>query len=123
VVKNSLTKKVFQKLKLDEVAKLIDGGVGLSLAGDDIITPCKVLAKFSKDHKCLAIKAAIFDGKLVGPERVTNIANLPPREALIAQVVTGIKSPITGFVLTLGGILRKFVWCIDAIKRKKESQG
>ena len=123
VVKNSLTKKVLQKLRLDDAANLIDGGIGLSLAGDDIITACKVLAKFSKDHSKLKITAAVFDGKLVSPEKVNSIASLPSREVLIAQVVGGIKSPITGFVLVLGGVLRKFVYCIDAIKRKRESQG
>ena len=120
VVKNSLTKKVFEKLNLADASSVIDGGVGLGLAGDDIITACKILAKFSKDHGKLKIKATILDGKMVSSEKVSEIASLPSREVLLARVVGGIKSPITGFVLTLKGVLNKFVYCIDAIKRARE---
>ena len=122
VVKNSLAKKVFEKLKLDEAAGMIEGGVGLGLAGEDMISACRVLAKFSKDHASLKIKAAFLDGSFVMADRVKEIANIPSREVLLTQLVTGIKSPITSFAGVLGGILRKFVYCVDAIKKVKESQ-
>ncbi len=122
VVKNSLTKKVFEKLKLNDAAASVEGGVGLGLAGDDIISACKILAKFSREHDKLKIKAAFLDGKLVGADRVNEIAALPHKEVLIAMVVGGIKAPITGFVFTLSGILRKLVYCIDALKRQKEGR-
>ena len=48
------------------------------------------------------------------------LASLPPRNVLLGQVVGGIKSPITGFVRTLGGIIRKFVYVVDAVKTNKE---
>jgi large subunit ribosomal protein L10 len=120
VVKNSLTKKVFEKLKLNEACGMLEGGLGLGLAGEDIVGATKVLARFAKDHKKLEIKAAFMDGKLISSARVNEIAALPPREVLLAKIVGGIKAPITGLVLTLGGVLRKFVYCVDAIKRQKE---
>jgi len=83
--------------------------VGLGLAGEDMISACRVLAKFSKDHANLKIKAAFLDGSLVMADRVKEIANIPSREILLTQIVTGIKSPITSFAGVLGGILRKFV--------------
>ncbi len=122
VVKNSLARKVFEKLKMDEAAAVLEGGVGLGLAGEDMISACRVLTKFSKDHANLKIKAAFLDGSFVMPERVKEIASIPSKEVLLTRVVTGIKSPITGFVCALGGILRKFVYCVDAIKKSKEEK-
>lgn len=121
VVKNSILKVIFDKIKLkDEISK-IDSGMGISLSGEDIISTCKILVTFAKDHEKFKIKGAIIDGKPVSIEKVKVLASLPPKDVLMAQVVGGIKSPITGFVNTLGGILRKFVYCIDAIKTSKQS--
>lgn len=122
VVKNSFTRKVFEELKYQDALGVLEGGVGLGLAGEDIVTVAKVLSKFSKDHDKLKIKAAIFDGMFVTAEKVQEIASLPAREVLLARVVRGMKAPITGLVLVLGGALRKFVYCVDAIKRSKEAQ-
>ena len=122
VVKNSLTKKVFEKLNLNEATGCLEGGVGLGLAGDDIIAPCKVLAKFSKAHDNLKIKAAVLDGKFLPAARIIEMANLPSKEVLLAMVLGGMKAPITGLVFTLSGILKKFVYCVDAIKKQKESK-
>jgi len=119
VVKNSILKVVFDQLKLESEISKIDGGMGLSLSGDDIISTCKVLVNFSKTHDKFKIKGAIVDGKPIPTEKVAQLASLPSREVLLAQVVGGIKAPITGFVNVLGGILRKFVYVVDAIKVSK----
>lgn len=120
VVKNSILKVVFDKLKLESENAKIESGMGLSLSGDDIIMTCKTVATFASTHDKFKIKGAIIDGKTVPVEKVKALATLPPKEVLLAQVVGGIKSPITGFVYTLSGILKKFVYAVDAIKSAKE---
>lgn len=121
VVKNSILKIVFDRLKLEAESSTIDSGMGISLSGDDIISTCRVLTAFAKDHDKFKIKGAIVDGKSVTPEKVRELASLPSRNILLAQVVGGVKAPITGFVNTLGGILRKFIYVIGAIKTSRES--
>lgn len=121
VVKNSILKVVLDELKLSEEASKIEGGMGISLAGGDIVLTCKELVTFAKDHQKFKIKGAIIDGKSIPQEKIAQLAALPPKNVLLAQVVGGIKSPITGFVNTLGGILRKFVYVVDAIKTSKQN--
>jgi large subunit ribosomal protein L10 len=120
VVKNSMMNVVLDQLKLEEAKKLIDGGVGISLSGDDVIATSKILVNFSKTHDKFKIKGAVIDGKLVATDKIKEMASLPSKEVLLAQVVGGIKAPITGFVSVLGGILRKFVYAVDAVKVSKE---
>jgi len=121
VVKNSILKVVFDKLKLAEESSKIEGGMGLSFSGQDIISTCKALSVFATSHDKFKIKGAIIDGKSMPADRVKVLASLPAKEVLLAQIVGGIKSPITGFVSVLGGVLRKFVYVVDAIKSTKES--
>lgn len=120
VVKNSMMNVVLDQLKLEEVKPLIDGGVGISLSGEDVIATSKILVNFSKTNEKFKIKGAIIDGKLIAVEKIREMASLPTKDILLAQVVGGIKAPITGFVGVLGGILRKFVYVVDAVKVSKE---
>ena len=120
VVKNSMMNVVLDQLKLEDVKSLIDGGVGISLSGDDVIATSKILVNFSKTHEKFKIKGAVIDGKLIAVDKVKEMASLPTKDALLAQVVCGIKAPITGFVSVMAGIIRKFVYVVDAIKVNKE---
>ena len=120
VVKNSILKIIFGKMKLEEEASKVEGGMGISLCGEDVASTCNLLVNFAKTNDKFKIKSAVIDGKRLSADRVKELASLPPRKVLLGQVVSGIKSPITGFVNTLGGILRKFVCVVDAIKTSKE---
>jgi large subunit ribosomal protein L10 len=120
VVKNSILKVVFDKLKLESESSKIESGMGLSLGGDDIIATCKAVSTFAGAHDKFKIKGAVIDGKSVGVDRVKALATLPAKEVLLAQVVGGIKAPITGFVYSLSGILKKFVYAVEAIRSAKD---
>ena len=119
VVKNSILKIIFTKMKLEEDASKIEGGMGISLCGEDVVAACNLLVSFSKTNDKFKIRGAVIDGKRLSTDRIRELAALPPKKVLLGQVVTGIKSPITGFVNTLGGILRKFVYVVDAIKTNR----
>jgi large subunit ribosomal protein L10 len=119
VVKNSILNVVLDQLKIDGVKNLVDGGVGVSLSGDDIIATTKALVNFSKTHEKFQIKGAYIDGKLLGADKIKEMASLPSKEVLLAMVVGGMKAPITGFVMVLGGVIRKFVYALDAVKTAK----
>ena len=120
VVKNSMMNVVLDQLKLKEVKKLIDGGMGISLSGEDVIAASKVLVNFAKTHEKFKIKGAVIDGELIAVDKINYMASLPTKEVLLATIVRAMKSPITGFVGVLGGILRKFVYVVDAVKSSKE---
>lgn len=120
VVKNSMMNVVLDQLKMEDVKPFIDGGVGLSLSGEDIIATSKVLVNFSKTHEKFKIKGAVIDGKIVAVDKIKEMASLPTKDVLLAQMVRGMKAPITGFVGVLGGVIRKLVYVVDAVKTSKE---
>jgi len=120
VVKNSVLKLVFGKIKLEEESSEVEGGIGISFAGGDVVSACNILAGFAKAHDKFKIKGGVIYGKRTPAGRIRELASLPPKNVLIARVIGGIKSPITGFVNVLGGVLRKFVYVMDAIKISKE---
>lgn len=123
VVKNSIVRVALKNAGFGELVDLVDGGIGLALGGDDPIVAVKVLNKFSKSHEALKLKGGYLQGEVIDKQKINYIASLPSREQLIAKVVFGIKSPITGFVNILGNTLRNFVYVIQAIKDKEDKYG
>ena len=65
------------------------------------------------------MKGAYYKGSLFKQKDIENIAKLPSKEVLIAQVVYALKSPLAGLVFTLGGVLNKLVIVLNQIKDKK----
>lgn len=121
VVKNSILKVVFDKANLSDESSRIEGGMGISFGGKDILATCKALSTFAATHDKFRIKGGVVDGKSITPDKVKVLASLPSKEVLLAQVFAGMKSPISGFVNTLGGVLRKFVYVVDAVKTSKQN--
>jgi large subunit ribosomal protein L10 len=69
----------------------------------------------------LEIKGVWLNQQQYGPEQVKNLASLPTREVLVAQVVGGIAAPLSGLVGALSGVLRNMVWVLKSIEEKKVS--
>lgn len=123
VIKNSLGKLALKNVKIESLAALIEGTIGLALGGADPISTSKTLVKFSKDTGKLMVKGGLLDGKLVNDAQIKEISLLPPKDILLARIFGGMKSPISGFVNVLEGTIRKVVYAINAVKTKKEKEG
>ncbi len=119
VVKNSIAKNVMAKRGLDELIKAIEGGTAIVFGGNDSAATAKIMAKFTKEKKSVQVRAGYLDGAIIDQARVSYLATLPGKKELIAKVVYGIKSPITGFVYVLANTLKSFLYVLQAIKEKK----
>ena len=84
------------------------------------MAPAKVIMDFAKEHKQLEVKAGLLRGKVIQPEGVKELADLPPREVLLAQVLGGLQAPIAGLVGVLNGAPRNLVYVLEAIRKQKE---
>ena len=84
----------------------------------------KVVAKFvDETNGALQIKGGIVEGAVFDAKGIKKVATLPSRQELLAQLVAALQSPISGFVGTLEGIAREFVYTLQAIADKKSSEG
>lgn len=119
VVKNSIVKKAFDQLKVKDVTQFIKGEVGIGLIGD-IVAASKTFADFSKTHDSFKLNCAVIEGRIETSDRIKYLATLPSREVLLAFAINYMRSPVTGFVGLLKGLLRNLVYAISEIKKGKE---
>jgi|LSQX01.2.fsa_nt_gb large subunit ribosomal protein L10 len=121
VFKNTLTILAAQELQMDGLVPFLNGPTAFAFGYNDPVAPAKILSEFAKKNKALEIKAGIVEGKIVGPEGVANLADLPSREVLLSMVVRGMQGPISGMVNVLQGNIRNLVYALEAIREQKEA--
>ncbi len=120
VYKNSLMRFAFKEAGLENFNEYLKGPNAIAYSFEDPVAPAKISSEFAKDHKNLEIKAGVVDGKIIDIDGIKNLADLPSREVLIAQVLGGLNGPISGFANVLQGNIRNLVYALNAIAEKKE---
>lgn len=121
VVKNTFAFIASQGTSFEKISKKFKGPISVALSYDDVVAPAKVVSEFNKKHNNkLKVTTGIIEGKEVTPNEIQKVADLPPKEVLVAKMLATMQGPVRGFVGTLNGVLRNFVGVLRAVKDKKE---
>jgi len=111
VVKNRLVIKAMEESSAykDTDKTSLTGQLLYAISSDDEVAPAQVLDKFAKDHSQLELVGGFSGvGANLDTTEVKDLAGLPSKEQLIAEVVATLLSPmndITGSIGEIGSIL------------------
>jgi len=120
VVKNTLAKEACKRVGIESLNPYFKGPTAVAVASKDSTVPAKILRDFRKELKeLLEVKAAYVDGALFSGGQAEKLADLPSREALLAQLLGVLKAPVGNMAGVLNGIMTKFVRTLDALKEQK----
>lgn len=119
VVKNTLTRFAAREVGFDALDEHLNGTSALAISPSDPVAAAKILCEYAKKNDKFKIKAGFVDGKLITAEEVKALAELPPKEVLIAKVLGGFNAPISGFVNVLNGNIRGLAVALNAIVEQK----
>ena len=122
VVKNTLTRLAAHENGLEALDSYLNGPTSMAFSDKDPVAPAKVLAEYAKKFEKLELKVGVVEGKIIDLEGINALAELPPREVLIAKVLGGFNAPIAGFVNVLNGNIRGLVVALNAIAEKKSQE-
>lgn len=117
VVKNRLFKKAIDSnptLKSVDTSEL-RGQLLYAFNSQDEVAPARSLADFAKSNPQIEFVAAITsDGQLLGIDLIKDLASLPSKDALRAQLIGTIGAPARGFVSVLAGNVRGVLNVLNA---------
>lgn len=119
VTKNTLARIAAKEAGLEGLDEFLTGPTALAFGFEDFIGVPKVVAEFDREFKRFSYKGGIIEGRVIAREEVRDLADLPPREVLLAQVAGGFQAPIYGLVSVLQGNIRKLVYALEAVREKK----
>ena len=121
VVKNTLARRALAAAQVAGIDPHLDGPTALVLSGADPVASAKILADFAKEHEKPAIKAGLVEGKSITPAEVKQLAALPSKPELLAQLAGSLQSPLAGFVGAMNGLLWNMMGALEALHTKRAS--
>jgi large subunit ribosomal protein L10 len=97
VVKNTLIRFAADKAGKSRVMDIIEGPVALVFGHGDAVNLAKALSQYIKSMELpLQIRGGLLEDRVLTSTEVLNLANLPPKEVLIAQVIGQLQAPMRG---------------------------
>lgn len=120
VFKNTLFDLAAKDTEIECISPFLTGPTAVAISYDDPAGAAKVLCKFAKDPLGkFVLKAAALNGKTLDPKQIQALADLPPREVLIARMLGSMQAPATNFVGVLAALPGALVRVLDAIRAQK----
>jgi large subunit ribosomal protein L10 len=120
VSKNTLTRIAAEKAGYQSIVPYLEGPTALAFGMMDSVAPAKVILDFLKSNPKPTIKAFVLDGQYFEASQAEQIARLPGRQELLAQLAATLNAPLSGLANSLQGILRNFAYVLQAVAEKKE---
>jgi len=122
VVKNSLAKLAMEEMGFSALTEHMTGPNGFVMTEGDAAVAAKIMVEFEKAKKTPQIRTGLIDSAIVTPAEIRAIAELPPREVLLAQIAAGFQAPVAGLARLLNELSRKLVATLDAVREQKGAE-
>lgn len=122
IIKNTLTLRAANELGLNGLEDVLQGPTGMAVSEVDEVAPAKIMHTFIREAPSLKLKGGVLHGDVLSADKVTYLATLPPRQALLGNVAGAMKGPLFGAVTVLNATLSGFVRAVDAIREKKAAE-
>src|SRR5215472_15714487 len=122
VVKNTLTKIAVTEADLgDQLAPMLSGPSAIAFVEGDVAQAAKGLLDYAKAHPLLVIKGGVLDGKPLTAAEVSKLADLEPREVLLAKLAGAMKASMSNAAATFNALPTQMALLADALRAKLEA--
>jgi len=125
VVKNTLTKIAVSEAGLEnQLSSLLSGPSAVAFVDGDVVEAAKSLRDFAKANPLLVIKGGVLDGKAMTPPEIIKLADLEPREVLLAKLAGAMKASLAGAAATFNALPVQMAQLAEALRAQRaEAEG
>lgn len=122
VVKMSMARLAVAELDIDTLDELLLGPTGLAFADGDPAGAAKVLKDFAKSHDTFAVKGGLLGLEFLPPEKIAELAELEPREVLLAKLAGVMQAPMANLAGLLAALPRNTASVLQQLLEIKEAE-
>lgn len=121
VYKNSLIRKAVELNNVEALKDLaLAGDVAMVFGKGDPGAVAKVLVEFSKGNEVVQAKGGMFESAMLTPAEIADIAALPSKDILQAQLLGVLQAPARNLVSILNNKAASILNVLNAYKDKLE---
>lgn len=129
VYKNTLVRFAAREAGL-ELDEMLTGPTAIAFVGDrpdgapgDAVLVAKALRDFARTHPALVVKGGVMDDRSLSADDARALADIEPREVLLARLAFGLAAPMQQFAGLLEALPRNFAYGLSALIDKGGAQG
>ena len=124
VVKNTLTKIAAKDAGVSaDFSELLVGPSAIAFVEGDVVQAAKGLREFSRANPLLVIKGGVLEGKTMSPDEISKLADLEPRDVLLAKLAGAMKATMAGAAATFNAVPVQMARLLAALQEKKPAEG
>jgi large subunit ribosomal protein L10 len=122
VAKNTLFRMAAKNAGVEGLDEYFEGPTAIAFAADDPSVAAKILHDSYKKTELPRFKVFMIEGQLHQADEIKALAELPPRDILLSQVVAAVEAPFTELIGSLDGFFREVIGLVDALAEKKKAE-
>ncbi len=122
VTKMSLARLAAEGAGKTELLEWLEGPTALAFTDADPVLAAKELKAFAAGNEFLVIKGGLLDGETLDQETFGKLADLEPREVLLAVLAGTIKAPLTKLAGLMSAVMRQPVTAMQQLLEKKTAE-
>ena len=122
VVKNTLARRAAEAAGHKALESEIKGPVAIAFGYEDLSTPSRLINEFIRATRLkVEVVGGLVEGRVFSPDQMKQLADLPSRETLIAQLMGTLQSPVAQLVGIMQTPLQQLLGVLEAYKTKMEA--
>ena len=114
VYKNSLARRAVEEAGLDGLIPMLEGPVAIAFVEGDAVPAAKALRQYSRANPTLVVKGGLLGGRVLSSGEVEALADIAPREVLLARLAGGFQAPLVKAAGLFQAITRNMAYGVKA---------
>jgi large subunit ribosomal protein L10 len=114
VTKNTLVARALSEAGLPVPETMLDGPTAMSFCFEDPPAVAKAVLDFAEETKLMTVKGGLLGNRIIDPQGVKALSELPPRPVMMAQVLGTIQAPAGKMAGVLNSAVAQIVRVIQA---------
>jgi len=123
IFKNTLVRRAIDGNQYQPLSEYLSGPSALTFVQGDVSAVAKALRDFARAHPLLVIKGGLADGSLLSAADLAALADLPPREVLLARLAGAMAAPLQQMAGLLQALPRNLAYGLSALIEQREAAG
>jgi large subunit ribosomal protein L10 len=122
VVKNRLMRIAAADTVGEALSPLLTGPTAIAFGADESAT-AKAVIDATRPYRMVTITGAVLGDRAIDADAVRSLANLPPREILLATLAGGMQAPVATLAGLLAANIRNLGYALSQVRDQKTQAG
>jgi large subunit ribosomal protein L10 len=123
IFKNTLVRRAIDGSEYQPLSEYLTGPSALTFVQGDVSAVAKALKDFARSNPLLVIKGGLADGSLLSSSDLAALADLPPRDVLLARLAGALAAPMQQMAGLLQALPRSLAYGLSALIEQREAGG